>query len=1008
MPRDTTRLLDEKPLAGASFCCTAIVPEERDQLTEWVQEMGAHAELDLTDSCTHLLVGPMSGLQRSEKYDFVAREREDIKVLTPDFVRALRELWMKDQPINMNALEAAHKPPLFHDLIVCFTGFADMTYRQTFTEELAQNGAKVSGDLTRQVTHLICNAPKGDKYEYALTWGLIVVSHAWYRDCMARGMLLDESKYHPAAPAEQQGAGSWLRRRSSDTRSGKRQRPEQPAEKQKRKLRRTASTKFGSQQSEMLNDIVAAQRADPVTERPRVQVARSFAQSMDVPSRTAQQDQGNPQQTIPQPPKPQPRTGILADKHFVTKGYDQRRTGILAHHIVGNGGSMHDSLKDLCREVQPILGQYFLIIPSEAQAEQLKQCQDWIKARQVDVIIATEFWLEHCISNHVFVLPRDYPMGLPVLKIEIHEFSETVVNATGFSSLEANHIEKMVKKLGATYSDVFDVNVNLLIWKSTNINWAKVDVAQEFEMPAVTEQWLYSVIQTGVLPPLSLFLNYGKQLNRPESMVRRPAAVEEDECAGVEHDDTPRSGLDGGQQTSNKPNQTTQAGKLEADYEHDEALSAMSRHEEIQAAAETETRPVSIAPVGRKPGRVPIPLQELDANIKTKSPSTKKKKKLFQKFQSFDGASSLPGQDSNSGTLATGLGNTEDAPISIPDDTQPFYRNPVSVEVEPQTEDETLQQDEGVDLDADFQQSSESLPASGLTGVTTDTSSTTEQARAELRAAQNRSRANLLKDFLDVKEATSRRTILDNKGRPNSKQSNKKLLSRALSNMSSTSRRSTDEADPQREASTKRPLSRVGSRNSDGLGDPLSQLGRKILPTKWQDQVQDDKQDHDRRSNFSADLAALTAFSTSQVPRPPSPSQLPQISYAQSDEVAALRSDLRSRLAQRRAGKAGLKVYNPENDPDLTEAERKWLRKEESEEKRQAMWQELQRRRSLPKETVADDLGSEREQDLDRLLHDRGVVDTTIGRRTRGREKALKKALVGGDEPSSWGGGVLK
>lgn len=965
MTNSRSRVSEEKPLSGASFCCTAIAPEERDQLAQWVEEMGATTELDLTDGCTHLLVGPMSGIQRSEKYDFVAREREDIKVLTSEFVIAIRELWMNDQPINMNALEAQHRPPLFHGLITCFTGFADPVYRQKFTEELAQNGAQVSGDLTRQVTHLICNAPRGDKYEYALSWGLIVVSHAWYKDSLARGMLLDESKYHPATPPEQQGAGSWLRRRSGNSSIGKRSLPEQPAEKQKRKLRRTASTKFGSQQNEMLSEIVAAQKVVPVVEKPQIQVARSFAQTVDGSDATKEQQQTPAASHASQLPPEQFTSGIFEGKHFTTKGFDQSRTGILAHHIAGNGGTMHAGLAELCREARSKSDSCFVIVPYTIDAEHLRPCRDWIKNKGADIPFATEFWLEHCINNVVFVLPDNYPLGLPVLKLHEPKISELVVNATGFTSLEVTHIEKVVNKLGARYSDNFDVNVNLLMWKSTNINWVKVDIAEEYEMSAVTEQWLWCMIKAERLPTISRFLDYGKNIARPDHLPKRPIAVVQADTDD-QSDDSPQASADS-----------------------DEVLG-------VDTPMLESARLASIERPRAQHVNESMPLQERHANLETRQP-IKKKKKLFQ---TFDGASSLLRQGVSASKDQMPSGSDADAPILIDEATQNSRVGDGAEQVVEQ------HSDEGIDVNSGVDQSEESLPISGLTGVTVDTSSTTEQAKEDLRAAHDRTRTNLMRDFFEIKEAAAKRAAAEENARPSSRQSNKKLLSRAISNLSNSSRRSNDAADQPGNIAARRPLSRISSLHSDGLGEPISQFAPKMTVMK--------QHDDNTRSRGGAHLAALTTFSTSQFPQPPSPTQVARISYGHSEETAALRSNIKARLAQRRLNKAAPDSKNHKTD-DMVDQESEEddegnSEEDNSDEDIQSIGRELQRAGCTPAAVARNRNDKSFGQNLNRLLDDESLIGGGFRRRTRGRERALQKAFGDDDddEPGTWGGGVLK
>lgn len=91
------------------------------RLAEYAEHMGAEHKLDLTSDVTHLLVGSTD----TPKYQYVAREREDVKVLRAEWVEAVRKCWMEDQQLDMNALEADYRVPTFAGLKICITGFDD-------------------------------------------------------------------------------------------------------------------------------------------------------------------------------------------------------------------------------------------------------------------------------------------------------------------------------------------------------------------------------------------------------------------------------------------------------------------------------------------------------------------------------------------------------------------------------------------------------------------------------------------------------------------------------------------------------------------------------------------------------------------------------------------------------------------------------------------------------------------------------------------------------------------
>jgi DNA replication regulator DPB11 len=126
---------------------------------------------------------------------------------------------------------------------------------------VGQNGAEYHGDLTKAVTHLIAAHPSGKKYEHAVNWKMNIVSLEWFEQSLQRGMVLDESRYNPTLPAEQRGKGAWDRIQARTPVIGKRIRDVDQAQAVnplKRKLRRSASTKFGTQSDALWAGITSA------------------------------------------------------------------------------------------------------------------------------------------------------------------------------------------------------------------------------------------------------------------------------------------------------------------------------------------------------------------------------------------------------------------------------------------------------------------------------------------------------------------------------------------------------------------------------------------------------------------------------------------------------------------------------------------------------------------------------------------------------------------------------
>ncbi|XP_022768095.1 DNA topoisomerase 2-binding protein 1-A isoform X2 [Durio zibethinus] len=83
----------------------------------------------------------------------------------------------------------------FSGLTICVTRIpADE--RKEIEKLIIQNGGKYSAELTKKCTHLICDAPEGDKYKVARRWGLVhIVVRKWFDQSIARRACLNEESY---------------------------------------------------------------------------------------------------------------------------------------------------------------------------------------------------------------------------------------------------------------------------------------------------------------------------------------------------------------------------------------------------------------------------------------------------------------------------------------------------------------------------------------------------------------------------------------------------------------------------------------------------------------------------------------------------------------------------------------------------------------------------------------------------------------------------------------------
>ncbi|KIW64241.1 hypothetical protein PV04_09188 [Phialophora macrospora] len=485
MPRRESPESAEQPLQGVMLCFTSIGPEDRTRYADLAIKMGAEHKLDLTSDTSHLIVGSTDTL----KYQYVAREREDIKVLLPEWIEAVRDHWINDLPLDLNALALKYRVPTLAGLKICITGFDDLVFRAQLQKNVKENGGEYTGDLTKDVTHLIAAKPEGKKYEYGMQWQKKVVSLKWYKDSLERGMQLDETLYHPTVPVAEQGVGAWNRRQRPSPQLGKRTREEITGPEPSRKLRRTASVRLGSQNQDMWSDIVGGAGFEATTDgRPPLKpsVSMPSLRRPDTAAIVAEDVRSDRVPAVSNPANTHPE-GYLAGCHFMVHCLHQQKNEHLRRILTSLGATIITEA-----QTQGIieLDKLFVILPhnvATAGAVPSGTIPDGFQ-------VVSELWLEKCMVAKSFIAPENYPLG-DVIREPRTSLRDLTINVSGFDGIENVHIIKIVTLLGGTYTKAFTSATSVLICRATFARRDKLELAHHLGIPVVTEGWLWSTIR---------------------------------------------------------------------------------------------------------------------------------------------------------------------------------------------------------------------------------------------------------------------------------------------------------------------------------------------------------------------------------------------------------------------------------------------------------------------------------------------------------------------------------
>ncbi|KAK5705993.1 protein kinase activating protein dpb11 [Elasticomyces elasticus] len=484
---DTTEQL---PLRGVTLCSTAVPQHIRATLAATAQELGAVFSLDLTTHVTHLIVGDIV----TQKYRYVAKERPDIKVVSTDWLEAVREAFRDGDDVDMDDMDEKYKLGAFHGLKICVTGFDDLTRRTFISDTVVQQGAEYHGDLTRTVTHLIANAPTGSKYKHGKLWRIQVVSFKWFEDSLARGMALDESLYDPEMPEEQQGEGAVSTRRVNLGKRTREAESQATSETGSRKLRRTTSTRLHSQSQDMWQDLTAREDA------PRPDVPDQWKEDSEMkeaPPRRSSQERIQVRQSDAFSTEPQPApvpTGIFSGCYVLVIGFQRGRKDRLLAFLEPRGAIIANSVAGLefARKEPGFVTGYVLMPHTWLDASPMEQPEvaEGIK-------LVTEWWVERCIHYKQLIDPADDVLSRPLWDVKSAEFADLSICTTGFTGIEFRHIAETIKLMGATYAENLVPTVSVLISGSKSVRKEKAYYVAKYNISVVSAAWLLGCLEEG-------------------------------------------------------------------------------------------------------------------------------------------------------------------------------------------------------------------------------------------------------------------------------------------------------------------------------------------------------------------------------------------------------------------------------------------------------------------------------------------------------------------------------
>ena len=115
-------------------------------------------------------------------------------------------------------------------------------------------------------------------------------------------------------------------------------------------------------------------------------------------------------------------------------------------------------------------------------------------------------WAERCLQSKQLFEPDDHILSRPIQVFPIPGFENLVINSTGVADINLLHVSKIVVLLGAKYDQVLKTGISVLLCNPGKAGEEKLRHAREWHIPAVSIEWLWTCIRSGILHPFRAFL----------------------------------------------------------------------------------------------------------------------------------------------------------------------------------------------------------------------------------------------------------------------------------------------------------------------------------------------------------------------------------------------------------------------------------------------------------------------------------------------------------------------
>ncbi|KAJ1023086.1 hypothetical protein NDA16_003239 [Ustilago loliicola] len=153
----------------------------------------------------------------------------------------------------------------------------------------------------------------------------------------------------------------------------------------------------------------------------------------------------------------------------------------LEHFIRTSGGTVRRAPKDLNGIAQAVRNSDFVVC-------RYREVQEFREAIRQNKQVANLTWLIWVVSNDILSDPREEPLHFPVPRQGIPEFQNATITISNYRGATRQHITKMIKLMGATFSGTLTAQTSLCV--AANLKSEKTDKAKEWKVPVVNHKYI--------------------------------------------------------------------------------------------------------------------------------------------------------------------------------------------------------------------------------------------------------------------------------------------------------------------------------------------------------------------------------------------------------------------------------------------------------------------------------------------------------------------------------------